>query len=201
MNAMTWYDQDTRSTWTQPWGRALDGKLEGRELTLIPASIVPWSAWLDKNPDTTVLGNTRAFGDPYPKAETTDKFVIGVALKDWAKGFYFPVAADERVINDTIGYFPVALFVDPDTKSIEVYLRHPVRDGSELDDSTTLEFEIDEDGLVSDSETGSTWDVARGVAIEGALKGSLLQKVPYISAFDWAWFDFYPNSTFYPEFE
>ena len=197
MNAMTWYDQETRSIWSQPWGKAMDGTLEGTQLTLIPASIVPWAAWLAKHPETTVLGNRRAFGDPYPKAESTDKFVIGVALKEWARAYWFPDAARDRVINDTLGDFPIVVFVDPDTSNIETYLRHPVVDGSELDDSVILTFELTESGDVVDDETGSTWDVIRGVAIEGPLQGSLLQKVPYISAFNWAWADFYPNTTFY----
>ena len=52
MNAMTWWDHDTESVWSQPWGSAIRGPLEGTALTLIPASIVPWPTWLDEHPDT-----------------------------------------------------------------------------------------------------------------------------------------------------
>jgi len=52
------------------------------------------------------------------------------------------------------------------------------------------------DGLI-DEETGSTWDIARGRAVDGPLKGAVLQGVPSSSAFDWAWLDFYPASDFY----
>ena len=48
-----------------------------------------------------------------------------------------------------------------------------------------------------DAQTGSTWDVTRGIAIAGPLRGEVLQRVPYITAFDWAWEDFFPHTQFY----
>ena len=55
MRAMTWWDHKTESIWSQPLGTALEGPLEGTELTLIPASIIPWETWLDTHPETTVV--------------------------------------------------------------------------------------------------------------------------------------------------
>ena len=37
MRAMTWWDHKTESIWSQPWGMAIDGPLEGTRLKLIPA--------------------------------------------------------------------------------------------------------------------------------------------------------------------
>ena len=51
---------------------------------------------------------------------------------------------------------------------------------------------------VIDIETRTVWSAQRGVATEGALVGSQLQQVPWVSSFDWAWRDFYPHSTEYP---
>ena len=42
------------------------------------------------------------------------------------------------------------------------------------------------------------WDVARGIAVEGPLTGTVLQQVPYMTSFDWAWEDFYPHTEIYP---
>ena len=50
---------------------------------------------------------------------------------------------------------------------------------------------------MQDVETGSTWQMDRGVAVEGPLKGRALRSVPYIPAFDIAWRDFYPDSEWY----
>ena len=59
-----------------------------------------------------------------------------------------------------------------------------------------LEFNLLEDALV-DIQTGSTWDMAKGIAVDGPLRGAVLQRVPYITSFDWAWEDFYPHTEFY----
>jgi hypothetical protein len=55
---------------------------------------------------------------------------------------------------------------------------------------------LDGDRLI-DEETGSTWDISRGLATAGPLKGESLQPVPSSSAFDWAWEDFYPDTEFF----
>ncbi len=36
VNALTWYDHETRSTWSQPWGRSIVGPLKGLQLHLLP---------------------------------------------------------------------------------------------------------------------------------------------------------------------
>ena len=54
-----------------------------------------------------------------------------------------------------------------------------------------------ESGVVRDEETGSTWQMDRGVAADGPLKGQALRSVPYIPAFPDAWRDFYPDSEWY----
>jgi hypothetical protein len=59
-----------------------------------------------------------------------------------------------------------------------------------------LTFRLDGEKVV-DEETGSIWDITRGLAIEGPLTGSGLTAVPSMSAYDWAWLDFYPDSTFW----
>ena len=41
----------------------------------------------------------------------------------------------------------------------------------------TLTFRCEGDAIVNE-ETGSTWDVARGLAVDGRLKGEALQSVP-----------------------
>ena len=195
MNAMTWWDHGTGSIWSQPWGTAISGPLKDTALRLIPASIVPWSTWLAEHPETTVvvdgLGRSRA----HPR----DDFVIGVALEDAATAYYYELASELRVINDRVGEHPVLVFVNPDTRDIKVFLRRIA--GAALYDKASSEplFDLDEGGRVVDRETGSVWDTTRGVATEGPLKGKLLQQIPYVSSFDWAWRDFFPHTRFYGE--
>ena len=35
------------------------------------------------------------------------------------------------------------------------------------------------------------------IAVSGPLAGNILQRVPFISYFDWAWKDFYPGTEFF----
>ena len=187
MDAMTWWDHETSSIWSQPWGRAIEGELEGVELTLLPAGIMPWAAWLADHPDTLVLlGDDRAFFDT--RQPFTDQFALGVTLGEHAKAYPFELASKEQVINDWMGPFPLVVLVDTKTKAPHIYLR--------VAGPRDLEFKI-EDGVLVDLQTGSTWDSSKGIALSGPLQGTLLQQVPYVSSFEWAWEDFYPHSEFY----
>ena len=157
MRAMTWWDHETQSVWSQPWGAALAGPLEGTRLNMIPANIMPWSTWLEEHPDTRVLlvDGRGSFG---ARESFSPNYVIGITLGDF------------------------------ETKAVHTYLRR----GANED----LEFEL-RDGLLVDRQTGSSWDVAQGIAVDGPLRGTVLQQVPYMTAFDWAWEDFYPHSEIY----
>lgn len=206
MSAMTWWDWETQSVWSQPWGAAIDGELTGARLTLLPFELVPWQAWLARHPDTKVLVDERA-NITYTGRISIDRFVIGVSIGDAATGFYFASSAIAGVVNEWVGMFPVAVFADKDTRVIHVFLRSPRPgfNGPEfLPDTLTFEL-IEADELhdageltvardVRDVETGSRWDIETGVAISGPLKGALLQRAPYVSAYYWAWQDFNPHT-------
>ena len=77
---------------------------------------------------------------------------------------------------------------DAATKAIHAYVRKV------LDDE--LHFTL-KDGNLVDDRTGSIWDSATGIGLEGPLKEQTLRQVPYMTSFDWAWRDFYPHSQFY----
>lgn len=197
MNAMTWWDWETQSIWSQPWGAAIDGELTGTRLTLLPFELVPWRTWSDRYPDTKVLVDER--GDfKYIGQIPIDQFVIGVSIGDAATGFYFASSAIAGVVNESIGEFPVAVFADRDSRVIHVFLRWP-RPGFNGPDNLpgTLRFELTSSGDVRDMETGSIWNIEIGVATRGPLKGALLQRAPYVSAYDWAWEDFNPHTDFW----
>ncbi|MCH7735360.1 MAG: DUF3179 domain-containing protein [Chloroflexi bacterium] len=60
-------------------------------------------------------------------------------------------------------------------------------------------FEAAGDERMRDLETGTIWEVERGLALEGPLRGTVLQQVPYITSFDWAWADFFPETAVWGE--
>ena len=187
MRAMTWWDHETHSIWSQPWGMAIDGVLNGTRLDLIPASVTPWENWLTDHPDTLVLdigvGRSFRFREGFHP-----NFVIGVTLGDHAKAYHFVPASEAGMINDRLGAVPVLVLADRETKAVQVYQR--------IAGEQELEFSL-LDGWLVDRQTGSVWDVATGIAAEGPLKGEALRQLPYITAFEFAWLDFYPHSKLY----
>jgi hypothetical protein len=185
MNAMTWWDHKTESVWSQPWGRAIAGPLKGVELELLPNQLVPWGTWKEAHPNTLAL---KVDGARYRRESFRPEYVIGVALGESATAFPYNLAAQAGIINDDVGPYPVVVYVNPEAHSVHVYLRQV--------DERVLIF-VQQGGLVQDEETGSTWQMDRGLAVDGALKGQALRSVPYIPAFPEAWRDFYPHSRWY----
>ena len=182
---MTWWDHETESVWSQPWGTAISGPLQGTRLEMVPANIVPWSVWVAAHPQSQVLDVER-YG--FAGQQFMGKFVIGITLGEDAKAYPFGPASIKGVINDRIGPIPVVVLADAATKAIHAYVRKV------LDDE--LNFTL-KDGNLVDDRTGSIWDSATGIGLEGPLKEQTLRQVPYMTSFDWAWRDFYPHSQFY----
>jgi hypothetical protein len=182
---MTWFDHETQSIWSQPWGRAIRGQYKGIELFLLPSQVTTWASWRNEHPGTLVMIND--VGNLGRRRQTfSPDFVIGLLLAEEAKAYYFQDVADEEVINDHMGQFPIVVWASED--NFHAYLRQV---GDQV-----LTFRTDGDNLI-DEETETVWTLSRGLAVEGPLKGEALQAVPGSTAFDWAWFDFYPNSTLY----
>lgn len=185
MNAMTWWDHETESVWSQPWGRAIEGELRGVQLFLLPSRLVPFGEWRQEHPDGQVMmtGYNRF---TLFRQEFDPDFVIGLLLAENAKAFYYRDVADVGVVNDHIGNIPIAVWAGDN--SFHAYIRQV--------DERVVTLQI-QHGAVVDVETGSTWDMTRGLATAGPLRGKALQPVPSASAYDWAWLDFYPDSALF----
>ena len=57
------------------------------------------------------------------------------------------------------------------------------------------------DGMLTDTATGTTWNGALGLAVDGPLAGSAMRQVPHSSSYDWAWLLHNSNTTFFPPLE
>ena len=194
MQALVLYDSQTYSIWSQPWGTAIAGPLKGTGLTLIPYELVPYSTWVERHPDTKILIDELR-PQYYPPQFTKDDFVIGVAIKEAATGFYFGPALQQGIVNEMVGDDPIVLVVDPDSLDIDVFLRNPVpRDGGGQRAAAALTFMREKDGSITDAESGSRWDLERGISIDGPMRGTILRRIPFISSFDWAWLEFHPDA-------
>jgi len=186
MNAMTWFDHETGSVWSQPWGRAIGGEYQGVELFILPSQVTTWSNWKDDHPSTSAMindVNRLSFGR---RQGFNPDFVLGLLLTEQAKAFYYRDVAAEGLVNDEFAGLPIVVWAS-DT-GLNAYVR--------MVGDQVLTFEIRGDQIL-DQETGSRWNLGRGLALDGPLRGEALQGVPGTSSYDWAWRDFYPNSEFY----
>lgn len=186
MNAMTWWDHETESVWSQPWGRSIAGEYRGVELFLLPSQVTTWGQWKQAYPQTLAMTNDLdrlLFGR---RQGFQPDFVLGLVLGGQAKAYYYRDIEELGLVNDSFAGQPIVVWAGP--ASLMAYFRTV--------DGRALTFAVRE-GEIIDQETGSQWNLGRGLATEGELRGRALQPVPSTTSYDWAWLDFYPESAFY----
>lgn len=180
MNAMTWWDHETDSVWSQVTGDVLFGPLEGTRLEQIPAAVETWGAWRQAHPETLVLETPGGF-----EAQPIDPdFVVGVRIGDDAAGYRFEHVVERTVLNDAVGEVPIAVYAQAD---------HLIRVWSRTVDDAVVKLEADGNRLV-DPATGTVWNAVTGQGVSGPLAGRPLPPVAWASSFDWAWEDFHSGA-------
>lgn len=185
IRAMTWWDHETQSIWSQPIGEAISGSLTGTKLDLLPARVTTWENWVNAHPQTFVMSNDLERLGSF-RQNFNEDFVIGVVVEREAKAYYYTAVEKAGVVNDNLGEIPLLVWAGE--RDFRVYLREI--------DRRVLNFEIRAEKLI-DLETGSIWDVKTGFAINGPFEGKVLKPLPSLSSYDWAWMDFYPGTEFY----
>lgn len=179
-NAMTWWDHDTGSIWSQPLGESIAGPRKGDRLELFPVQFTTWDAWREANPSTLALDA--------PAAVTgfdLERLLIVVEFGDEAVGY--PVAEVQRlgVINDVVAGVEIAVVTDPNAPARwAVFSRR-------LDDRV-VELVV-EDGELHDLETATIWDPNLGIGRDGELAGEVLNKLAAITSFPDDYDTFWPD--------
>ncbi len=179
-NAMTWWDHDTGSIWSQPLGEAIVGPRTGQTLDLLPMTFTTWDTWREANPDTLALdapGGVTGFD--------LDGLYLVADFGIEAAAYPVDIARSVGVINDVVAGVEIAIVIDPeDDQRWKVFSRR-------LDERVvTL---VRQGATIVDIETGTRWHPNRGVALEGPLKGEILDTMPALTSFP----DDYP--TFWPD--
>lgn len=214
---MVMVDRQTGSWWQQLTGEAIQGKLLGTVLEVIPVDMTTWSQWKKLYPDTMVLSKDTGFDYnynvlpsggsyadwqksdriPQPLVKITDtrfrakETVLGVQIEDAFKAYPFSNLGEIAVINDEINGEPVLVIFESKSQIASAFSRKINGD--------ILVFEkINVDGttMIQDENTGSLWNFA-GRAIEGEMKEAQLTKLNYQNAFWFAWVDFHPDTLVY----
>ncbi len=115
--AMTWFDHETGSIWSQPLGKALVGPRFGATLSLMPSQLTTWREWVKAHPDTAVLTVAHP-SPPFRGRQPGQDHVVGVIVSDVAAAWPYPWLAAGNVVNATVGETPISIWRDPSSGAI-----------------------------------------------------------------------------------
>lgn len=180
-NAMTWFDHETGSVWSQPIGEAILGPLAGEKLELLSSTVLSWGEWRDLYPDTVALD-----APSQRSGFSLDQMAIVVELGPDSIAFPVVDVREAGVANATVGDVPVAVTVDPGGDTWTVVSRR-------LGDRV-VELRRDGDRLVEVDGDGR-WDAARGLPMDGTAEG--LDLLPGFTSFPRDYVTFFPESFFW----
>ena len=179
-NAMTWWDHDTGSIWSQPLGEAIAGPRKGATLEAFPVTFTTWGAWAESHPGTLALDAPAG----------TSGFVLEellIVVDFGTETAAYPVLDLQRVgvVNDVVAGVEIAVVSDPaDPQRWSVLSRRL--------DTEVVELER-VDGQIVDVRTGSVWDPVRGLALSGPLQGDVLNALPGFTSFPGDFGTFWPE--------
>ena len=180
-NAMTFWDHDTGSIWSQPLGEAIAGPRKGQTLEALPVTFTTWDAWRETHPETLAM-NVGARDSGFDLTQ----MAIVLDLAGDAAAYRYPDLLEAGVVNDVVAGLEIAVVVDPTNPSRwETFARR-------LADDLVLTLVIENDQLL-DQETGSVWDPVRGLALEGPLSGQSLGVLPGFTVFPRDFDTFWPD--------
>jgi hypothetical protein len=211
------YDRQTTSWWQQFTGEGIVGELTGSQLELLPSQIIAWSDFKENHPEGEVLsretGFNRSYGtNPYAGYDTINSNpffpvtgddsrllpkdrVVALQVDNLDVAYPFSILSELGVINDVVAGQPLVVFWKEGTQTI--FGNSGVDTGSSSAflrtvDGVVLNFVEINDGF-QDEETGSIWNIF-GEAIEGELKGTVLEQVISAEHFWFAWATFKPET-------
>lgn len=184
-NAMTWWDTETGSVWSQPLGEAILGPRTGERLELLPSSLGTWSDWKAVHPDTLAL-DVPSGADGFD----LEQMAIVVELADTSVAVPVPLLRDEPVANHLLDGVPLAVVLLPETDRWTVFSRRL--------DEEVIELMLDGDALVEVDPTGDEprrFDPDSGLALDGGDQS--LDQLPGFTSFPADYVTFFPDGAFW----
>lgn len=214
------YDRDTNSEWKQSSGICIAGGFEGRQLTVVPATMTTWESFRNRHPEGIVLQpvdgeRSEAASDddtpttieydkkPYAEYFTSDGFGLDAYhdgtsdAREWQRDDLDPktVILGLEFDDDALG-FPLprvasAGGVVHETVGGRAVVVFTTPDGIHAFRNPGYAFESTDDGrFIGD---GVSWDGATGVATDGRQ----LSRLPARRLFAFAWQDDHGPDAFY----
>jgi hypothetical protein len=178
-------DNNTKSAWSQIYGKAMQGRLEGTQLERLPATITEWSEWKRIHPDSTALMMSRTVED-YDRSIylRLKDYVVGTEIGGLARSWPLDLLEERRVVNDEIDGQPIVVVFDVASNTPFIYRR--------MSGETELSFRL-HNGILVDDQTESEWDLSTGQAVAGPSKNTQLTPVPASLFLRKTWLQYYPG--------
>ena len=203
-------DQTTKSWWYQATGAAAVGPAKGSQLQEVAYEQSTLGGWLAKHPESLIMQPDKHFKTEYAGLKNYDRiqpidkdklqkdknalvrksWVLGVVVNKQAKAYDWRRLAKQRVLNDQIINAPLLLGIEKDSLTFHAWNR--------MIDGKALHFATNNKGLLTDSETSSTWNWD-GLCISGVNKGKRLDKIQAYQEYWHSWKFFHPATTFEKE--
>jgi len=184
-NAMTWWDHDTGSIWSQPIGEAIAGPRKGESLEPYPATLTTWEAWLESQPETMALdapGLSSRFD--------LDKMAIVLDLGTEAAAYLVRALREVGMVNDTLAGVEIAVVIDPNNDERWAVFSRQL-------DTSVAELELTDEGLV-DINSGTVFDPFLGVGLSGPLADQSLDRLSAFTSFPSDYRTFFPDGRTWP---
>ena len=193
------YDHGTKSLWHHVHGRALTGRMRGKQLDPIPSQFVKWEVWKKSHPGTKVLAKdpTRVehTRDPFRERNLELKltFGLGILAGDEARLYEHSELEKSGVVLETVGGEPIVVLHHPPTATTVAWKRTVEERVLDL-----RRGEDGDDGLPRLEETGadrSVFHPVTGECLTGPLRGKHLDPVVASNWETYAWFAHHPDGT------
>ena len=184
-NAMTWWDHDTGSVWSQPRGEAILGPRTGERLGLYPSTLTTWGTWQESYPETQALA-VAGWATGFDLAQMS----IVVDRGTEAASYLVPPLRDVGAVNDVVGGLEIAVVIDPaDPERWAVFSRRV--------DGGLVELEV-RNGQVVDIGSGTVFEPFTGRGVSGPLADQTLDRIPAFTAFRPDYVTFFPDGKTWP---
>ena len=121
--AMTWFDHETGTVWSQPLGAALAGPRAGATLPLIPSQLTTWSDWSESHPRTSVLVVDEP-SQPFRGRRPGPDHVVGVVVGDTAVALPYDQILPAMPHQITVGDINVTVWRDAQSDAIQATQLH-----------------------------------------------------------------------------
>ena len=200
------YDEETGSRWSQLFGKAVSGPMEGKALEKLPSTMTTWAKWRDMHPETTVYVkpsvpyssrfNQKTFelaANMEPGPVRSDDLIVGLEGHVHARAYLVRRLKSERYLEETFEGAPIAIYLSPDLSTARVYDRTL--------DGQPIALRLTDAERLEDTASGSVFDPVSGEGLSGPHAGKTLRALISTYSVWFAWEHYRPDTTIHGESE